>query len=341
MEKVGESIFEANTEILNYSEKSKNTTLAKHKFSPEITKSIKTLYQLNNWRAPLAVISDHGTILLFAWLAHKFPLLIPISIIVIGSRQRALATILHEASHLSLSENRNLGKILGTFLSGYLIFQSWDSYKQSHVLNHHHFLGNQHKDPDYSYYISSGVYNHQSKKQFIWKYFWRPILSLNTFSNIKYLLRHRLLESSSRQELLFMLISLIGYTIIGSSIAGPEFILLYWILPYLTSFQAISWFIELAEHYPLLGKSELDIFSSRNRFGGLLENLLTGMHGERYHLIHHLFPRIPYWNIKKAHEILMQDSTYRQVNINFGGIFTTTTAAKPLWQSRNFLGITQ
>ncbi|WP_431834907.1 fatty acid desaturase [Gallibacterium anatis] len=82
---------------------------------------------------------------------------------LIGSRQRALATILHEASHGSLTKNKNLSKILGTYFSGYLIFQSWSSYKQSHIKNHHLKLGSD-LDPDYTFYCKMGVFEKYNKK---------------------------------------------------------------------------------------------------------------------------------------------------------------------------------
>lgn len=90
---------------------------------------------------------------------------LPLTILIIGSRQRALATILHEAAHFALTKNKKIGRVLGIYCSGYLVFQSWDSYAQSHVKNHHPKLGTD-LDPDYEYYKSSGVFASYSKRQF-------------------------------------------------------------------------------------------------------------------------------------------------------------------------------
>lgn len=50
------------------------------------------------------------------------------------------------------------------------------------------------------------------------------------------------------------------------------------------------------------------------------------------HLIHHLFPAIPFWNLKKAHHILMQDDGYRFINERFGGIFVSGNKNLSMWQ---------
>lgn len=315
--------------------------LTRHKFSSDILKELQKTYTLNNWRGIGACVQDHAIIFLSAYLAESYPWLLPFAIIVIGCRQRALATLLHEAAHLCLAKNRLLNRILGSFLSGYLIFQSWFSYKKSHVLSHHHFLGNSHFDPDYAYYIESGVYQKRSRSEFLVQYLWKPLLLLKTFSTLKYLVTNRLTKDIKGIEFFYIAVSVSIYCFIGAQIAGWKFFLLYWLLPYVTVFQIVSWFIELSEHYPLVGKVSTDIHASRNRFGNWLERFLTGAHGESYHLVHHLFPRLPYWNMKRAHQILLQDDTYRKINSTFGGIFTSANKNAPLWRSHHFFGITQ
>ncbi|CAM5539877.1 guanitoxin biosynthesis L-arginine gamma (S) hydroxylase [Alcaligenes phenolicus] len=313
-----------------------NFRLQKHRFSPDILLDIKKLYKLDNYHSIFALFSNYFFVVLSVFLAEKWFFLAPLSILVIGSRQRALATLLHESSHLVLAKNRILNRAIGTFFSGCLVFQTWDSYKKSHVLDHHIFLGNKHRDPDYSYYISSGVYNKHTRLGFYLNFFIKPIFQINFFENLRYLIGHRLLKNLSGFDLFSMLLSLFVFGAIGTYFVGWYFFLLYWLLPYLTVFQTISWFIETAEHYPLVGKAEVDLYASRNRFGNVVENFFTGIHNERFHLVHHLFPAIPFWNMRKAHSILLRDGSYFSVNSRFGGIFSSTTHSPPLWLSNSF-----
>ena len=52
---------------------------------------------------------------------------------------------------------------------------------------------------------------------------------------------------------------------------------------------------------------------SRNRWTGPIAKLFLGRHNENYHLVHHLKPKVPYWNLPKVHQIMMRDSNYREV----------------------------
>lgn len=98
------------------------------KFDKEILLKIKELYRYDNWHAVLAILYDYSIIIFSIFLSEQSYWFLPLTILLIGSRQRALATILHEASHSALTKNKKFGQILGTYFSGYLIFQSWNSY---------------------------------------------------------------------------------------------------------------------------------------------------------------------------------------------------------------------
>ena len=135
------------------------------KFDKEILQNIKKLYRYDNWHAVVAIFYDYLIIILAIFLSEQTYWFMPLSMLLIGSRQRALATILHEASHFALTKNKRLGKLLGTYFSGYLIFQNWQSYTTSHIKNHHPKLGSD-SDPDYQYYKESGVFNQCSRLHF-------------------------------------------------------------------------------------------------------------------------------------------------------------------------------
>lgn len=301
------------------------------KFDKEILKNIKKLYVYDNWHGLMALTYDYFVIVIAIVLCEMSYYFFAITLLLIGSRQRALATVLHEASHSSLTKNKKFGKILGTYFSGYLIFQSWDSYYKSHVKYHHPQLG-QDTDPDFQYYKESGVYNACSKKRFYWNYFWSYMLCLHSFYSLKYLIQNRLLSAPNKKEVMLIIFSQMILFIILTYLTNIYGYILYWLLPYLTTFQIFTWFIELSEHYPMVSQYNRNLECSRNRFSNPLEHFFTAIHAENFHLIHHLFPAIPYWQLAAAHKILMQDNDYAKVNQNFGGIFFSYKNRPAMWK---------
>ncbi|WP_185081121.1 fatty acid desaturase, partial [Neisseria meningitidis] len=146
------------------------------------------------------------------------------------------------------------------------------------------------------------------------------------------LIKNRLFSDITRTELFKLLLSQLILFVIGTYFVGYKFYVIYWLLPYLTAFQMITWFIELSEHYPMIQTAKNNLEASRNRFSHAIEHFFTGIHGENYHLIHHLFPAIPFWNLEKAHKILMKDFDYQEVNKDFGGIFFSKNNNAPMWK---------
>lgn len=293
----------------------------RYKFSSVLNKKIEQLYLLDNWHGIVALMSDYGIIVCAVFLALYFNWLYPLSLFIIASRQRALATLQHEAAHFTLAKNRFLNYMLGSVLSGSLIFQDLNLYLKSHVRKHHAFLGDSARDPDYKYHIDLGLYNvtdflHKTKLD-RWLRLGKCIVSY-----LFYIIKNRMHDMLSYGKacattllLNVILIFLLFYC------GGIKYYLLFWIIPMLTFYLFIGWFIELAEHYPLIGKYKVDINMSRNRFSHWLESFFFSMHNENYHLTHHLKPRVPFWNLKKAHVILMNDVNYCKVNQSMGGIF--------------------
>lgn len=101
--------------------------------------------------------------------------------------------------------------------------------------------------------------------------------------------------------------------------------MLFWFVPFFSSAMIVGWFIELAEHFPLMQRAENTLQSSRNRHGNWLERFFTAVHFDNYHQEHHLNPAVPFWNLRKSNLIHMRDSTYSAWDSRWGGIFSERT----------------
>ncbi|HXT83499.1 MAG TPA: fatty acid desaturase, partial [Verrucomicrobiae bacterium] len=172
------------------------------------------------------------------------------------------------------------------------------------------------------YHIKLGLYNRsplllQKKLLRQWLLLAKYIKSYSC-----YIIQNRIYDALSLNEncknmLIFNAIMLSLFVWLGII----KYYFLFWIIPMLIFYPLIGWLIELSEHYPLVQQNRIDIMMSRNRFSHWLEGLFFNIHNENYHLTHHLKPRVPFWNIKRAHFILMSDEIYCKINQAMGGIF--------------------
>lgn len=302
----------------------------RYKFSQAIQEQLVNLRKLDNWHCIFGILYDYFVIAFAVTIFLVQHWLYPISIILIGSRQRALATILHEAAHLCIAKSRRWNQIVGTYLSGYLILQEFDSYRDSHVKRHHAYLGHPENDPDYKYHIEQKLYEYKGCFEFFKEYILKPLFLLKAASYTWYLIKHRLLPNRLYVHNYIKMFSMWATIfVICSYFHVIYYLLILWFVPLLTTAALFGWFNELAEHYPLIGKHTNEMYMTRNRFSHWLEHFLFNTHNENYHLIHHLQATIPYWNLKKAHEIMCQDPVYANLNENMGGIFASKNRRIP------------
>ena len=78
----------------------------------------------------------------FGWVA------LPLALLVVGNRQRALGNLLHDASHWSLYGKRRHSELLANIIFCWPLGVSMAVYRDEHE-QHHRFLGDPARDPDY------------------------------------------------------------------------------------------------------------------------------------------------------------------------------------------------
>lgn len=295
-------------------------------FSEQILNEIKALCKLDNWHGFLQLLEDWFIIVCFIFVSelnftyyNRLSTIISLivyamTIFIIGTRMRGLAEILHQSAHGTLCQNRKLNLILGTLPSGWVVLQSWSVYRKTHVFQHHPFLGDPNSDPDVQVLIEQGLYEENITQLEKIMYLLKIPSVSSTILYIKYLIKNRIYSNIENRFEFYTRISFLAGVL--AALYYLDFLSIfvrYWLVPLLTTANWLGAFIELSEHYPLLmrkGKVTKDIYMSRNRLTTPLENFFIGIHQENFHLVHHLFPRIPAWNFFKAHAILMKDSAY-------------------------------
>ncbi|GIJ28778.1 dihydrorhizobitoxine desaturase [Micromonospora qiuiae] len=317
-----------------------------YRFSPDIEREIKELNKSDNWHALLAWSTDIILIVGYAAACHLISWwLYPVAVLVIGARQRGLSTILHDCAHGVGASDKRLQMVLGTVLTAYPIFQTHYAYKISHVFTHHPKLGNPDGDPDLQFFVEEKVYTPASRARYIGRVLVWPALGRQTVAYLRYLVRNRYLVLKGegpkervaspvqrRKERLDVAAFWMFWAAVTGfcwHIGALDELLLFWVIPFLTSFQILGWYIELSEHTPLVRDHTVDLYMTRNRKSRGLEKWLTGIHNDNYHLEHHLDPRTPFWNLHKAREIRLRDPNYAALDAMTGGLFTKGPQGQP------------
>ncbi len=301
---------------------------------PDVRKELRALGKLDDHHAPLALLQDYAVIALSVYLCVGVSWwLYPISALLIGSTQRGLVNLLHESSHKVLAKNPKLSLLFGTVFSGYLVLHLYNPYRNTHIGYHHRYLGDPERDPDYAFHVECGLYDHkESNFLFFTKNILLAILGFRTLQYMKYVIEDRIFCSMPRAKV-SMPITLQKERVIllaeWSAILGVtavfgwlHLLLLLWFVPLFTTAIAVGWLSELAEHYPLPESEEKQLLMTRNRHGWAIENFLLGRHHDNYHLVHHLNTGIPFWNMKRAHHILLRDPAYANWDRLWAGIIT-------------------
>jgi fatty acid desaturase len=299
-----------------------------------VRKRLKQLCELDNYHAPLALISDFllvaAAIYACVGVSYWF---YPLSIILIGSTQRAFVNLLHESSHKVLAKSGRLNVTLGTAFSGYLVLHMYNPYRNSHIGFHHRYLGDPDKDPDYNFHVGVGIYDHRvSDKKFFLKNIALAVFGLRTPEYVNYVIRDRILFKPENvsvsmpvklsTERVALLVQWAGILALCTWQGWLLELLIFWFVPLFTTAIAIGWLSELAEHYPLPESENKQILMTRNRHGWAIERFLMGRHHDNYHLVHHLNTGVPFWNMKRAHEVLLEDVAYARWDGLWAGILT-------------------
>jgi fatty acid desaturase len=296
-----------------------------HRFNRQIRSQITLLHKLDNWHGLLLVLEDWLAIVIAIsfsmWAWQNLPV-VPalfvylLAVAIIGAKQRGLRVINHTATHKALAKNKYLNYFLATVPAAWLVLESFSGYDNSHnsVSNGHHPNLGTKLDVDHMAVVRQGLYGEGRTAETVRRYLWS--IPLKTLGYIMFLLKNRIWNSQEvKLERIVRLIYLAVLTT-GFLYAGwGQQLSLYWIVPLLTTAIWVGAFIQLAEHYPLMEMDyEVDIYVSRNRLLNPVWNFLIGAHLEGYHQIHHLFPGLPFWRMKEAHRVLMEDEVYASLN---------------------------
>ncbi|NEP88964.1 MAG: beta-carotene hydroxylase [Okeania sp. SIO2C2] len=190
-------------------------------------------------------------------------------------------TVIHDASHNSAHKDRLVNAILGHG-SALMLGFAFPVFTRVH-LQHHAHVNDPENDPDH--FVSTGGP--------LW------LIAARFFYHEIFFFKRRLWRKFELWEWFFS--RLVVFTMIGVSIyfGFLDYILNYWFSPALVVGLALGLFFDYLPHRPF---QERDRWHNARVYpSGLLNILICG---QNYHLIHHLWPSIPWYNYKPAYEVM-------------------------------------
>lgn len=286
-------------------------------------KDLDRLKIKNSYINFLVIFFDYIQIVgaIFFFYIFPSPIVYFFSIFLIGSRMRGLENLLHEASHNHLAKNRFLNKWVAMIFCSFPIFNSLYAYTQSH-LTHHRWLGDQHRDPDLIKYKMLKIDKLPSTRHFLFTRVLKIIFLVNVpiylFHNIK---NFNFVKGTPFQE---HLIKFIYYSLLITIISFFNLwkpFLIFWIVPFFSTFQFIRYLAEVSEHGGLYHNEE-EINMTRNNLYHPVLRFFLYPHNDAYHLTHHLFPSVPHYNLRTLHEMLLEREKYAEAHHCFGLLFS-------------------
>ncbi len=283
----------------------------------EVNLAAQVFWIVLDWSITALMIASS----LYFFRGYPLEFAIPVyllSILVIASRQHALLVIAHDSAHCRISENKFLNDFIGNIFCSFPGLIGVDAYR-THHLNHHRYL-NSEKDPDWvrKIYLEEWQFPMSSKTllQILAAQFYRgglEWLQLTYLINKMNGAKKRTFQKENLGVSLLWFAATSFFAIRGWAI----YFAFYWIIPMLLIMPILQRFRSITEHFSLPRLTQFS--SSRLTIANFAEEFFIAPHSVNYHLVHHLFPAIPHYNIKKAHAQLMKDPVYSQfVHINNG-----------------------
>ena len=274
---------------------------------------LKPLFETKPFLHASAIVYNWIIIFATIYLCIQFfnPLTYLLSVLIIGAKMHALAILMHDASHFRFLKNKKWNDLVTNFFTMYPLFTSIEKYRQNHMRHHRH-LNSEH-DPDWVAKLGKRAFTFpKSKQEFILTVLSYLALYQGLMDAIWFLKRFGASEKSENNKAESKLPRILFFVVLFTvlTVAGVwKYYLIFWFVPYLSTFFMYQYIRSVAEHFGELAYDHL-LTSTRTVKPNLVERFFIAPHHVGYHLEHHLYPGVPYYNLPKLHKLLMSDQEY-------------------------------
>jgi fatty acid desaturase len=277
-----------------------------------IAPELGALTQLNPARTILSIVFTWMIIIgaMGAWYAiDSWWAYVPV-VLIIGSRQHALAVLAHEGVHGLIMENRKWNRRIAAWFCAWPMGFNYEDYTFVH-LTHHRYVNDEKRDPDWKHFEK--WHDLPKSKGWMLRYFAKYLLGwgvIEAFAFKIYMHKenpNRKAISGDQLILLFIALTL-AMGLIGGYWEPAIGVFLLWIVPLHFVFYPVNLYRAMAEHYGFDRKDNANstarMFQCRTIQGHFLERFWISPFNINYHLEHHLLDTVPYYHLPAASELL-------------------------------------
>jgi len=250
--------------------------------------ALKPLFKLKPLTHGAAIAYNWAVILLAAYLSATYPNTFTyfLAIIVIGARMHALAILMHDASHYRFMKNRYWNDLITDITTMFPLFLTIEKYRINHLAHHKHL--NTEEDPDWVSKLPKKEFQFpKTKQEFILGILSYFLLIQGVKDAIWFVTRFNVLgpnknptkKSSKLPQLLFYGLLITVLTVF----ALWKYFLLFWIVPYFSTFLMFQYIRSVSEHFGDLEYDHL-LSASRTVKTNAFERFLIAPHNVGYHI---------------------------------------------------------
>jgi fatty acid desaturase len=264
--------------------------------SPGVRAEIRALHVIRPWANAVVLLYPVLWVCSVA-LMERWPLLFVrlAGVLVIAVCVQAMGSLMHEALHGNLFRNRFFDRWVGFLLAVPTLF-SCSAYKLAH-LNHHRYTRTERDQDEFSYSCRT---HGQYVALFYISFLVGSLLYMILVPWKAFAMASRKNRQKIVTEYLVMLLVFLTAIILAATAGHAKWLFWYWLAPFLVAVLMAN-VRALSEHMGTHGKGDAVAKTRTVTSNRLVSFLMLNLN---YHLEHHLFPGVPWYNLPRIHKLL-------------------------------------
>ncbi len=281
----------------------------------------------SRWKGPALVAHCWLCMGIVMLCGARWPLTIPVGVMLVGNRQLGLFILMHDAAHGLLHPLRAFNDRLARWFCG----SELPVYRPYH-LQHHRFV-QQTGDPDLvlsaPFPVTRASLLRKVVRDLSGQTFFRQrfgALAAGLKARGAGVTGSSLLLAEARRQRLFLLQNGAGLLVFG--LAGYWWLwVALWLVPMVTWLPLVSRLRNIAEHALIAQNSTDPLRHARTTRAGVIARMLVAPYWVNYHGEHHMFTKVACWNLPRAHRILQQSGVTARLETQPGYVAMMRAAA--------------